>query len=76
MIKLAITTSQKNPAIIDWMKRIGIDSEIINGYDTVTITFTEDDIKKLPSNKDKTIDIDINDIAKTVIEESAVKQTP
>jgi hypothetical protein len=61
-IKLSITTSQKTKSIVEWLKKIGIDSDIINGYDTVTIEFTEDDIKQLPSNKDKVVDINISDI--------------
>lgn len=62
MITLSITTSQKNKAINEWLTKIGIDSDIIKGYDTVTMTFNEDDIKKMPANKDKTVEIDINDI--------------
>lgn len=67
MITLSITTSQKNKAINEWLTKIGIDSDIINGYDTVTITFTEDDIKKMPANKDKTVEVNINDIKEKVI---------
>ena len=66
-MQLSITSSQKNKAITEWLQKIGIDSDIINGYDTVTMTFTEDDIKKLPSNKDKMVEIDINDIKEKVV---------
>lgn len=57
MATIQITTKTKNDYLRNWLKDFGLDDSIIENYDSITISLTEDDIKSIKNPAEAKTDI-------------------
>ena len=59
MATLQVTTKTKNDYLKNWLSQYGLDSSIIENYDSITITLTDEDIANIKNPTEAKTDVSL-----------------